>query len=67
MFAPSHNMTAIFTYAQNTNTPFFESILNAKEQWLISEFLNTQPMQFMYNVTSKVVGKYIFKSRTDSL
>ena len=46
---------------------FFESILNAKEQWLISEFLNTQPMQFMYNVTSKVVGKYIFKSRTDSL
>ena len=46
---------------------FFESILNAKEQWLISEFMRTQPMQFLYYVTSKVVGNYIYKSRTDKL
>lgn len=46
---------------------FFESILKAKEQWLISEFMRTQPMQFLYYVTSKVVGNYIFKSRTDRL
>lgn len=43
---------------------FFESILNAKEQWLVSEFLRTQPMQFMYMVTSQMVGNYIYKSRT---
>lgn len=46
---------------------FFESILDAKEQWLVSEFLRTQPMQFMYMVTSQLVGNYIYKSRTDNL
>lgn len=46
---------------------FFENILNAKEQWLISKFMRTQPMQFLYYVTSKVVGNNIYKSQTDSL
>lgn len=46
---------------------FFESLLNAKEQWLVREFLKTQPMQFMYMVTSYVVGNYIYKSGNDSI
>lgn len=69
LMMPSTRVSRLFFLGSITryHPYFFESILNAKEQRLISEFLNTQPMQFMYNVTSKVVGKYIFKSRADSL
>ena len=49
------------------NPYFFESILNAKEQWLVSEFLRTQPKQFMYMVTSMMVGNYIYNSKTVNL
>ena len=42
---------------------FFDSLLSAKEQWLIDEFLHTQPLQFMYMVTSKVVGNYVYHTR----
>lgn len=42
---------------------FFDSLLSTKEQWLIDEFLHTQPLQFMYMVTSKVVGNYVYHTR----
>lgn len=42
---------------------FFDNLLSAKEQWLIDEFLHTQPLQFMYMVTSKVVGNYVYHTR----
>lgn len=41
----------------------FERILSDKELWLVSEFLNTQPTQFLFYITSKVIGNYIYKSR----
>ena len=41
----------------------FERILSDKELWLVSEFLNTQPTQFLFYITSKVTGNYIYKSR----
>ena len=45
--------------------PFlFDSLLSEKELWIISEFLNTQPMQFLHLVTSKVIGAKILKPRT---
>lgn len=45
--------------------PFlFDSLLSEKELWIISEFLNTQPMQFLHLVTSKVIGGKILKPRT---
>lgn len=49
------------------NPYFFDSLMNEKEQWLISEFLNTQPGQFLYYLISYMVGKPIYHSRIASL
>lgn len=43
---------------------FFDSLMDEKEQWLISEFLSTQPSQFLYYLISSMVGKPIYRSRT---
>lgn len=34
----------------------FDDILSEEDQWIVSEFLNTQPKQFLYLVTSKILG-----------
>lgn len=49
------------------NPYFFDTLMDAKEQWLISEFLNTQPKQFIYYMASAVVGKPVLQSRTSHL
>ena len=49
------------------NPYFFDTLMDAKEQWLISEFLNTQPKQFLYYMASAVVGKPVYQSRTANL
>jgi hypothetical protein len=49
------------------NPYFFDTLMDAKEQWLISEFLNTQPKQFIYYLASAVVGKPVLQSRTSHL
>lgn len=41
----------------------FEKVLSEKEIWLVSEFLKTQPLQFLLLLTSKVLGKPLFLSR----
>lgn len=46
---------------------FFDSLMSDKELWLISEFLKTQPNQFLYCVTSKLTGVYLEKSKTSRL
>ena len=46
---------------------FFDSLMNEKEQWLISEFLTTQPQQFLYYLISSIVCKPILRSRTVGL
>ncbi len=40
----------------------FDEIFNENEQWLISEFLTTQPKQFLYLATAKVLGYDIRKA-----
>ena len=49
------------------NPYFFDTLMDEKEQWLISEFLNTQPKQFLYYMASAVVGKPVYQSRTSHL
>ncbi|MDX9810730.1 MAG: YaaC family protein, partial [Sphaerochaetaceae bacterium] len=34
----------------------FDDILDKDDQWIVSEFLGTQPKQFLYLTTSKVFG-----------
>lgn len=40
----------------------FDEIFSDKEQWLMSEFLSTQPKQFLYLATSSVLGQTVVKA-----
>ena len=40
----------------------YDKIFSDKEQWLMSEFLTTQPKQFLYLASAKVLGQEILKS-----
>lgn len=40
----------------------FDEIFSDKEQWLMSEFLNTQPKQFLYLSTARILGQNILKA-----
>lgn len=40
----------------------FDEIFSEKEQWLMSEFLNTQPKQFLYLATARVLGQSVVKA-----
>ena len=41
----------------------FEKVLSEKEIWMVSEFLKTQPLQFLLLLTSKVLGRPLYTSR----
>lgn len=40
----------------------FDQIFSETEQWLMSEFLATQPKQFLYLATAKMVGQKVLKA-----
>ncbi|MBB1452929.1 hypothetical protein H5159_17950 [Pseudoalteromonas sp. SG43-1] len=40
----------------------FDRIFSDKEQWLMSEFLSTQPKQFLYLATANVLGQSVMKA-----
>jgi hypothetical protein len=40
----------------------FDRIFSDKEQWLMSEFLETQPKQFLYLSTAKILGQNVLKA-----
>lgn len=40
----------------------FDTLFSDKEQWLISEFLTTQPKQFLYLLTSHILGQSVLKA-----
>lgn len=40
----------------------FDEIFSDKEQWLMSEFLSTQPKQFLYLATAKTLGQSVVKA-----
>lgn len=40
----------------------FDKIFSDKEQWLMSEFLTTQPKQFLYLATAKILGQSVNKA-----
>lgn len=45
----------------------FDSLLTEQQMWLISEFLNTQPKQFLHAVTSRTIESAILKPNTANL
>lgn len=40
----------------------FDEIFSDNEQWLMSEFLNTQPKQFLYLATARILGQSVLKA-----
>ncbi|EMK6923699.1 hypothetical protein V9J77_003538, partial [Vibrio cholerae] len=40
----------------------FDKIFSDKEQWLMSEFLSTQPKQFLYLATANILGQSVLKA-----
>jgi len=46
------------------NPYLFDKMFSDKEQWMVSEFLTTQPKQFLYLATAKILGQSILKAYT---
>lgn len=44
------------------NPYLFDKMFSDKEQWMVSEFLTTQPKQFLYLATAKILGQSILKA-----
>ena len=65
MSSPSIIYHAMFFFGSITryHPDLFDSILTAKEHWLVSEFLNTQPLQFLYYMISYVTGTEVLFSK----
>lgn len=45
----------------------FDSLLTDQQMWLISEFLKTQPKQFLHEVTSRTIESAVLKPNTANL
>jgi hypothetical protein len=43
----------------------FDEIFSAKEQWLMGEFLTTQPKQFLYLTTAKILSQDVLRAYAD--
>ncbi len=46
------------------NPHLFDKMFSDKEQWMVSEFLTTQPKQFLYLASAKTLGQNILKAYT---
>jgi hypothetical protein len=40
----------------------FDEIFSDKDQWLMSEFLRTQPKQYLYLATARILGQSVYKA-----
>lgn len=65
MSSPSIIYHAMFFFGSITryHPDLFDSILTAKEYWLVSEFLKTQPLQFLYYMISYMTGTEVLFSK----
>lgn len=65
MSSPSLIYHAMFFFGSITryHPDLFDSILSAKEFWLVSEFLKTQPQQFLYYMLSYINGAEVLFSK----
>jgi hypothetical protein len=63
--SPSIIYHAMFFFGSITryHPDLFDSMLSAKEYWLVSEFLKTQPQQFLYYILSYINGTRVLFSK----
>lgn len=65
MSSPAIIYHAMFFFGSITryHPDLFDSILSAKDYWLVSEFLKTQPQQFLYYIVSYINGAEVLFSK----
>lgn len=65
MSSPAIIYHAMFFFGSITryHPDLFDSILSAKDYWLVSEFLKTQPQQFLYYMVSYINGAEVLFSK----
>lgn len=65
MSSPAIIYHAMFFFGSITryHPDMFDSILTAKEFWMVSEFLKTQPQQFLYYMLSYINGTEVLFSK----
>ena len=62
-----YNLMFFFGSITRYHPYMFDSLLSDKQMWLISEFLKTQPKQFLHIVTSKTIECAILKPNTANI
>lgn len=65
MSSPSIIYHAMFFFGSITryHPDLFDTIITAKDYWLVSEFLKTQPQQFLYYMVSHINGAEVLFSK----
>lgn len=62
-----YNLMFFFGSITRYHPYLFDRLLTEKQMWLISEFLRTQPMQFLHVVTSRTIGSAVLKPNTANI
>ena len=62
-----YNLMFFFGSITRYHPYMFDKLLTEQQMWLISEFLKTQPKQFLYAVTSRTIESAVLKPNTANI
>ena len=62
-----YNLMFFFGSITRYHPYLFDEMLTEQQMWLVSEFLKTQPKQFLFTVTSKTIESAILKPETTNI
>ena len=62
-----YNLMFFFGSITRYHPYMFDKLLSDQQMWLISEFLKTQPMQFLHLVTSRTIESSVLKPKTANI
>ena len=62
-----YNLMFFFGSITRYHPYLFDEMLTEQQMWLVSEFLKTQPKQFLYIVTSKTIESAVMKPDTANI
>ena len=62
-----YNLMFFFGSITRYHPYMFDNLLTEQQMWLISEFLKTQPKQFLYAVTSRTIESAVLKPNTANI
>lgn len=62
-----YNLMFFFGSITRYHPYLFDEMLTEQQMWIVSEFLKTQPKQFLYIVTSKTIESAVLKPETANI